>query len=121
MLGDGANDSLAFDRALCRGTPVIHRGILESKADFYYLRRGVEGIRDLLDINSIRRRTQIAVIGFSVAYNVLAAGFAVAGHITPLAAAVLMPLSSLASLLIVGVGMRCMLIRADAVPARQAF
>ena len=22
MLGDGANDSLAFDRALCRGTPV---------------------------------------------------------------------------------------------------
>jgi len=39
MLGDGANDSLAFDRALCRGTPVIHRGVLEGKADFYYLRR----------------------------------------------------------------------------------
>ena len=27
MLGDGANDSLAFDRALCRGTPVVHRGV----------------------------------------------------------------------------------------------
>ncbi|MBP9912088.1 MAG: heavy metal translocating P-type ATPase metal-binding domain-containing protein, partial [Opitutaceae bacterium] len=40
MLGDGANDSLAFDRALCRGTPVIHRGVLEQKADFYYLGRG---------------------------------------------------------------------------------
>ena len=34
MLGDGAYDSLAFDRALCRGTPVIHRGILEERADF---------------------------------------------------------------------------------------
>src|SRR5690606_19566089 len=32
MLGDGANDSLAFDAALCRGTPVIHRGVLEQKA-----------------------------------------------------------------------------------------
>jgi len=40
MLGDGANDSLAFDRALCRGTPVIHRGLLERKADFYYLGPG---------------------------------------------------------------------------------
>ena len=49
MLGDGANDSLAFDRALCRGTPVIHRGILEAKADFYYLQGGIGGIRELFD------------------------------------------------------------------------
>ncbi|MCU0791659.1 MAG: heavy metal translocating P-type ATPase metal-binding domain-containing protein, partial [Opitutaceae bacterium] len=45
MLGDGANDSLAFDHALCRGTPAVHRGVLATKADFYYLGRGLGGVR----------------------------------------------------------------------------
>ncbi len=106
MLGDGANDSLAFDRALCRGTPVIHRGVLERKADFYYLGRGIGGLRALFAVNSIRRRTQAAILIFSVSYNVLAVGLAVAGRMNPLVAAALMPLSSLATLVIVTVGMR---------------
>ncbi len=106
MLGDGANDSLAFDRALCRGTPVIHRGVLERKADFYYLGRGIGGLRALFAIDRIRRRTQLAILVFSVAYNVLAVGLAVAGRMNPLVAAVLMPVSSLLTLLIVTTGMR---------------
>ena len=106
MLGDGANDSLAFDSALCRGTPVIHRGVLEEKADFYYLRRGIEGIRELLATDLTRRRVQVAVIIFSVAYNLAAAGYAIAGKVNPLVAAVLMPASSLVSLAIVMIGMR---------------
>jgi Cu2+-exporting ATPase len=105
MLGDGANDSLAFDRALCRGTPVIHRGVLEGKADFYYLRRGLDGIGALFDVDAVRRRTQAAIIGFSIAYNVGAATLAIAGHVTPLVAAVLMPASSLVSLAIATLGM----------------
>ena len=105
MLGDGANDSLAFDRALCRGTPVIHRGVLENKADFYYLRQGIGGIRDLLATDGTHRRVQSVIIAFSVAYNVTAAGFAIAGMVNPLVAAILMPASSLASLAIVTVGM----------------
>ena len=106
MLGDGANDSLAFDRALCRGTPVIHRGILERKADFYYLGRGIGGIRALFDVDRIRRRTQIAILVFSVAYNLLAVGLAVAGRMSPLLAAALMPINSLLTLAIVVGGMR---------------
>lgn len=105
MLGDGANDSLAFDRALCRGTPVIHRGVLENKADFYYLRQGIGGIRDLLATERTHRRVQSVIIAFSVAYNVTAAGFAIAGMVNPLVAAILMPASSLTSLAIVTVGM----------------
>lgn len=108
FLGDGANDSLAFDRALCRGTPLVHRGLLEAKADFYYVRRGIEGIGGLLRINRVRRQTQGWVIAFSISYNLIAAGFAAAGRITPLIAAVLMPLSSLASLALVGIGRRRM-------------
>jgi len=105
MLGDGANDSLAFDRALCRGTPVIHRGILEGKADFYYLRRGIDGIRELFLMDRRRRRAQRVIIAFSIGYNLLATGLAMAGRINPLAAAVLMPASSLVSLGLATLGM----------------
>ena len=109
MLGDGANDSLAFDQALCRGTPVIHRGVLAQKADFYYLGKGLSGLESLFAVNDARTRTQMALLVFSVAYNLLAVGMAVAGKMNPLVAAVLMPLSSLASLGIVGWGMRSVL------------
>ena len=106
MLGDGANDSLAFESAHCRGTPVVHRGVLESKADFYYLGRGIGGIRKLLEVDRIRARTQRWIIAFAVAYNLAAVGCATAGLMSPLLAAVLMPASALVSLAIVGIGMR---------------
>jgi len=106
MLGDGANDSLAFDRALCRGTPVIHRGLLEQKADFYYLGRGIGGVRALFEVDAVRRQTQRVILVFSILYNVLAVGLAVAGKMNPLIAAILMPVNSLATLAIVTGGMR---------------
>jgi Cu2+-exporting ATPase len=106
MLGDGANDSLAFDRALCRGTPVVHRGVLEKKADFYYLGRGIGGIRELFGVDAVRRRTQWIILVFSVLYNVLAVGLAVAGRMNPLVAAILMPANSIVTLALVSGGMR---------------
>ncbi len=106
MLGDGANDSLAFDAARCRGTPVVHRGVLAAKADFYYLGQGLGGLRALFEVNDVRRRTHRVLLAFMITYNVTAVGFAVAGLMNPLFAAVLMPLSSLATLAIVGIGMR---------------
>ena len=84
VLGDGANDSLAFEQALCRGTPVIHRGILEHKADFFYLGQGIGGIRALIQVDAIRRRAQSRILVFSVMYNCLAVGLAVAGRMSPL-------------------------------------
>lgn len=106
MLGDGANDSLAFNSAHCRGTPMVHRGALESKADFYYLGRGIGGIRELLAVDRLRARAQQWVLGFAVAYNLIAVGVAAAGRMSPLLAAGLMPASALVSLAIVGLGMR---------------
>lgn len=106
MLGDGANDSLAFDQALARGTPVIHRGVLAQKADFYYLGRGLAGIRALFAVNEVRRRTQSSLLAFSVVYNLAAVGLACAGYMNPLLAAIIMPASSLVSLALVGCGMR---------------
>ena len=43
---------------------------------------------------------------FSVVYNLLAVGMAVAGRMNPLVAAALMPINSLLTLAIVGMGMR---------------
>ena len=89
-----------------RGTPVIHRGVLAGKADFYYLGRGIGGLRALFEVNAIRRRTQLAVLIFSIVYNLIAVGLAVAGKMNPLVAAALMPINSLLTLAIVGGGMR---------------
>jgi P-type Cu2+ transporter len=41
-----------------------------------------------------------------ITYNCLAVGLSVTGHMNPLLAAVLMPLSSLATLAIVAIGLR---------------
>lgn len=106
MFGDGANDSLAFDAAFVRGTPVVHRGILEAKADFYHLDRGVAGLRRLFEVDAVRRRAQRWLLWFSVGYNLLAVGLAAAGHLGPLLAAILMPVNSLMTLAIVLIGMR---------------
>ena len=57
-------------------------------------------------MNAIRRRTQAAILVFSVAYNLFAVGLAVAGMMNPLVAAALMPINSLMTLAIVVIGMR---------------
>ena len=100
-LGDGANDSLAFDAAWCTGTPAIDRGLLERKAGFYFLGRGLSGVRQLLDTAALRRRAARRVVAFAIAYNALAIALCLAGRMNPLVAAALMPASSLVSLGIV--------------------
>lgn len=105
-LGDGANDSFAFDAAWCTGTPAIDRGLLEQKADFYFLGRGLAGVCLLLDTAQTRRRTAHRVVAFAIAYNAVAVAICLAGRMNPLLAAVLMPASSLISLGIVFLGLR---------------
>ncbi len=97
-IGDGANDSLAFDAAWCSGTPAVDRGLLEQKADFYFLGRGLHGVRALLETAARRRRTARHVVAFAIAYNVIAISLCLAGRMSPLLAAILMPASSLVSL-----------------------
>jgi P-type Cu2+ transporter len=80
--------------------------VLEQKADFYYLGRGIAGIRGLFEINDARHHTQVALLVFMISYNALSVGMGVSGRMSPLVAAVLMPLSSLATLASVGWGMR---------------
>lgn len=101
MIGDGANDSLAFNQSFCTGTPAIDRGLLEHKADFYFLGRGLSGVRQLLDTAILRQRTVRRVIGFAITYNAVAVTLCLRGMMSPLLAAMLMPASSLVSIGIV--------------------
>jgi Cu2+-exporting ATPase len=98
FVGDGANDSLALDAALCGGSPVTGGNFLEHKADFYFLGSSLCFLPDLLDVARRRQRAVRRVFGFAVAYNVGAIALSLTGHMSPLLAAILMPLSSLATL-----------------------
>jgi Cu2+-exporting ATPase len=63
-------------------------------------------VRALFDANAIRRRTQVMILVFSVVYNLLAVGLAVAGLMSPMLAAIMMPINSLLTLGIVTSGMK---------------
>jgi Cu2+-exporting ATPase len=100
-LGDGANDSLAFDAAFVTGTPVVDRSLLESKADFYTLGSGLEFLTSLLATAAARENAVRSAFGFALVYNLTTVAFSAAGKMSPLLAAVLMPLSSIVSIVIV--------------------
>lgn len=100
-LGDGANDSLAFDAALVTGTPVVDRSLLESKADFYTLGSGLGFLSRLLGAAAARADAVRGAFGFALIYNLTTVAFSMAGKMSPLLAAILMPMSSIVSIAIV--------------------
>ncbi|MBC2601692.1 heavy metal translocating P-type ATPase metal-binding domain-containing protein [Puniceicoccus vermicola] len=95
MIGDGANDALAFSRALCRGTPLLDKGLLESRCDFFFTGRDLSGIRHLFETGVLRARILRQVFTFAAVYNVAAIALCLFGWMNPLLAAILMPSSAL--------------------------
>jgi len=94
MIGDGLNDSLSFDEAWCAATPAIDRAVLPYKADFYYLGDGVSAVRRTLQAARRLRTVQRGNLVFAAVYNLAAVALCLSGLVTPVVAAVLMPLSS---------------------------
>lgn len=105
-LGDGANDSLAFNAAWVTGTPVVDRSLLEGKSDFYFLGQGLRFLPEMFALAKRRQFTVRAAFTFALIYNAAAVTFALLGHMNPLVAAIIMPLSSAISLAIVALGLR---------------
>lgn len=98
-LGDGVNDSLAFEKAACAGTPAVDRPVLPGKSDFFLLGEGIAGLREAIVTSKRLRNVIVRLIAVALAYNVLAVSVSLAGWMTPLRAAIVMPLSSIAVLL----------------------
>lgn len=100
FLGDGVNDSLAFERALCAGTPAVNRPVIPGKADFFLLGEGIGGIRKAIGLARHLRLVVRRNLAVALAYNVLTVAMSLAGWMTPLRAAVVMPISSLSVILV---------------------
>lgn len=95
MVGDGINDSPSFEAALCSATPAVDRPVLPGKADFYFLGDGIGAIRRALSAaKGLRRVTRDNLI-FAIAYNLVAVALCFAGLVSPVVAAILMPVSSI--------------------------
>lgn len=99
-LGDGANDSLAFDSSFMNGA-VAGRGLLEAKADFYFLSNGLQFLPKMFALANKYTLAIRSVFTFSLSYNIIAVAICLTGQMNPLLAAILMPLSSLVSLAII--------------------
>ncbi|MEL6330047.1 MAG: heavy metal translocating P-type ATPase [Planctomycetota bacterium] len=95
MVGDGVNDAGALAAAdVGVGVEGGAEACLEA-ADVSIQSGGLAAVSDLLETSRrAMRRIRLCIV-FSLGYNVIAAGLAMAGAIHPIAAAVLMPLSSL--------------------------
>jgi Cu2+-exporting ATPase len=95
MVGDGINDAAAI--AAASVGVGVHGGAEAclASADVYLTK---PGLRSLVQLTEGAARTMRVIrrnIGFSLLYNLIGAGLAMSGKITPLAAAILMPASSL--------------------------
>lgn len=99
FVGDGINDALAAEAATCSGTPAIDRPFMASKSDFYLVTPGLRPVRLALVVARRVRRTVKANLAIATAYNVVTVGLALAGLMTPLACAVLMPVASITTVL----------------------
>ena len=98
FVGDGVNDACALDHAHASGTPAVDRPFVPSRADFFFVTSGLAPVR--LALRSARALAKVVRVDLAIAlaYNTLAVGLSLAGKMSPLACAVLMPLSSLTTI-----------------------
>jgi len=94
MVGDGLNDGPGLEAATCAATPAVDHPSLPSRADFYFMGEGMAAVRRAL---LAARRLRSVVRGnltLAIAYNALALALCYLGLVTPVVAAILMPVSS---------------------------
>lgn len=96
MVGDGINDGPSFEAAWCAATPAVDHPSLPARADFYFLGEGIAAVRRALTAaRRLRTVTRDALL-FAALYNAVILTLCYMGRVSPVTAAVLMPLSSAA-------------------------
>ncbi len=95
MVGDGVNDAAALSAATVGLAVAGGAEASLAAADAFSTRAGLQPLVELIALSRRSMRVIHRNLAFSLCYNLVAAGLAMTGYISPLAAAILMPLSSL--------------------------
>jgi Cu2+-exporting ATPase len=99
FVGDGINDSLVAEEAYCAGTPAIDRPFMAARCDFYFVSPGLGPVRAALHMAKRLARVVRTNLAIAIFYNLITVTLALAGLMTPLWCAILMPVSSLTTVL----------------------
>ncbi|MBC7466653.1 MAG: heavy metal translocating P-type ATPase [Bdellovibrio sp.] len=106
MIGDGSNDSLALQAADVGIAVSGSTDLSLSHADVYLTESGLKPILKLIALAEQAQRTIKINIGISLVYNSIGAVLALSGFISPMVAAILMPISSLLLILSTVLGLK---------------
>jgi len=99
MVGDGANDAMALSRSYVSVAVLGSLDISLRAADIYLTTAGISHIPDLITISKETMKVIKRNLILSALYNLLSVYAAFAGFISPLTAAIIMPVSSLTVLI----------------------
>jgi Cu+-exporting ATPase len=94
MVGDGLNDAGALQQCDVGVTVSESSAALTPASDAILDANALGELPRMMHLTRRARRIVFASLGISLMYNVTGVSFAVSGHLTPLVAAILMPLSS---------------------------
>lgn len=99
MVGDGANDAMALSRSYVSVAVLGSLDISLRAADIYLTTAGISHIPDLITISKETMKVIKRNLILSALYNCVSVYAAFAGFISPLTAAIIMPVSSLTVLI----------------------